>query len=172
MVVIKRYPNRKLYNTETKRYITLDGIAGLIRDGDEVQIIDHVSDEDLTTLTLTQIIFEQEKKRGGFLPQAVLRDLIQAGGERLESITRTPRELFHSVEEEIDRRLQELMNRGELAREEGGRLRQQMLGGRWRGADSAERPVTTADLDRLNAQVDALLSQVDSLLTDDVPNAV
>ena len=68
MPVIKRYPNRKLYDTESKRYITLDGIARLIRKGEEVQVIDHTTDEDLTAVTLTQIIFEQEKKKGGFLP--------------------------------------------------------------------------------------------------------
>ena len=54
MLVIKRYPNRKLYDTEAKRYITLDGIAELIRQGAEVRVIDHTTDEDLTAVTLTQ----------------------------------------------------------------------------------------------------------------------
>ena len=69
-ITIKRYPNRKLYNTDTKRYITLDGIAELIRDGESVQVVDHTTNEDLTSLTLSQIIFEQEKKKSGFLPCA------------------------------------------------------------------------------------------------------
>ena len=71
MVTIKRYPNRKLYNTNSKSYITLDGIAALIRDGSEVEILDHGTGEDLTTVTLTQIIFEQEKKHAGFLPRSI-----------------------------------------------------------------------------------------------------
>ena len=67
MPIIKRYPNRKLYDTEAKKYITLDGIAELIRQGEEVVVIDHTTNEDLTAVTLTQIIFEQEKKSSGFL---------------------------------------------------------------------------------------------------------
>ena len=63
MVTIKRYPNRKLYNTEAKQYITLEGVADLIRQGAEIQVVDHASGEDLTALTLTQITLEQEKKR-------------------------------------------------------------------------------------------------------------
>ena len=84
MPIIKRYPNRKLYNTASKRYITLEGIAKLIRRGQEVQVVDHVTGDDLTALTLSQVIFEQEKKRGDFLPRSVLTGLIQAGGETLD----------------------------------------------------------------------------------------
>ena len=48
MIIVKRYPNRKLYNTSAKQYITLEGVAQLIRDGEEVQIVDHATGEDLT----------------------------------------------------------------------------------------------------------------------------
>jgi polyhydroxyalkanoate synthesis repressor PhaR len=78
MVIIKRYPNRKLYDSEAKKYITLEGVAELIRSGQEVQILDHTTGEDLTAVTFTQIIFEQEKKSGGFLPRSVLTGLVQA----------------------------------------------------------------------------------------------
>ena len=81
MRLIKRYPNRKLYDTEDKMYVTLNGIAELIRDGHDVQVVDHTSGEDLTAVTLTQIIFEQEKRQSGFLPRSVLTGLVQAGGE-------------------------------------------------------------------------------------------
>ena len=56
MPVIKRYPNRKLYDTEAKRYITLDGIAELIREGAEVQVVDHTTDEDLTAVTFEKAL--------------------------------------------------------------------------------------------------------------------
>jgi polyhydroxyalkanoate synthesis repressor PhaR len=88
MPVIKRYPNRKLYDTEAKRYITLDGIAELIRNGAEVQVVDHTTDEDLTAVTLTQIIFEQEKRNSGFLPKSVLTGLVRAGGDTLNTLRR------------------------------------------------------------------------------------
>ena len=88
MLIIKRYPNRKLYDTEAKKYITLDGISDLIRDGQEIQVLDHASGEDLTAVILTQIIFEQEKKNSGFLPRSVLRGLVQAGGDTIGSLRR------------------------------------------------------------------------------------
>jgi polyhydroxyalkanoate synthesis repressor PhaR len=77
MPVIKRYPNRKLYDTAARRYISLDGIADLIRDGAEVQVVEYNTGEDLTALILMQIIVEQEKKQSGFLPQSVLTGLVQ-----------------------------------------------------------------------------------------------
>ena len=63
MLTIKRYTNRKFYDNEEKGYITLDDITARIREGREVQVIDHESGEDITTVVLTQIIFEQEKKQ-------------------------------------------------------------------------------------------------------------
>ena len=63
--VIKRYPNRKLYDTDAKRYVRLNDIAKMIQAGHEIQVVDHTTQEDLTAVTLTQIIFEQEKKEGG-----------------------------------------------------------------------------------------------------------
>ena len=82
MPTIKRYPNRKLYNTETKQYITLDELAELIREGRELEVIDNANGEDLTVLTMTQVLFEQVKKQTGFLPRTLLAGLIQAGGRR------------------------------------------------------------------------------------------
>ena len=72
MLTIKRYPNRKFYDTEEKRYITLDDISSRIREGREVQVIDQGTGEEITSVVLTQIIFEQEKKRAGFVPRSVL----------------------------------------------------------------------------------------------------
>lgn len=130
MLIIKRYPNRKLYDTDAKKYITLDGISDLIRDGKEVQVIDHASGEDLTAVVLTQIIFEQEKKQAGFVPRSVLRGLVQAGGETMTSLRRTlasPLDMLGHVDDEIRRRVQELVKAGEMAEEEGQRLVKKLL---------------------------------------------
>ena len=78
--VIKRYTNRKLYDTVESRYVTLDEIAHMIKGGAEVKIIDNRSKEDLTSVTLAQIIFEEEKKRSQ-MPLGVLREIIRHGGE-------------------------------------------------------------------------------------------
>jgi polyhydroxyalkanoate synthesis repressor PhaR len=166
MPVIKRYPNRKLYDTEAKRYITLAGITDLIRQGAEVQIIDHTSKEDLTAVTLTQIILEQEKKQGGFLPKSVLTSLVQAGGETVGNLRRglaSPLGLLRHVDEEIETRLQNLINRGELAREEGNRLRDKLLARSSKlGEDDLERFLhrrgipTRDELQKLHDKLDAL----------------
>src|SRR4030095_16022472 len=84
--VIKRYANRKLYDTQRSRYVTLDQIADMIRGGDDVKIVDNNSKEDLTTVTLAQIIFEEEKKQKSFLPLHAMRNIIQSGGERIEEL--------------------------------------------------------------------------------------
>lgn len=81
--VIKRYANRKLYDTQHSRYVTLDQIAEMIREGDDVKIIDNKSKEDLTSVTLAQIIFEEEKKQKSFLPLQAMRNIIQTGGESI-----------------------------------------------------------------------------------------
>ena len=84
--VIKRYANRKLYDTQRSRYVTLDQIADMIRAGDDVKIVDNNSKEDLTTVTLAQIIFEEEKKQKSFLPLNAMKNIIQSGGERIEEL--------------------------------------------------------------------------------------
>src|SRR6185295_16604112 len=84
--VVKRYANRKLYDTQRSRYVTLDQIAEMIRGGEDVKIVDNNSKEDLTTITLAQIIFEEEKKQKSFLPLNAMRNIIQSGGERIEEL--------------------------------------------------------------------------------------
>lgn len=83
--IIKRYGNRKLYDTRESRYITLEEIAGFVRDGEDVTVIDNESGGDLTTVAFAQIILEEERRKGGSLPVVVLRDLIRSEGERAEA---------------------------------------------------------------------------------------
>lgn len=119
MPQIKRYPNRKLYNTEAKRYVTLDDITEMIREGDDITVIDHESGDDLTTLTLTQIILEQEKKKTGFLPRSLLTSLIRTGGDTVEQVVRSLQSAVSASEdseqmndessEEVDREEDEML---------------------------------------------------------------
>ena len=140
MPVIKRYPNRKLYNTETKQYITLEEISNLIREGAEVQVLDHTSGEDLTTVTLTQIIFELEKKQSGFLPRSILSGLIQAGGEQISALQRTLASTLgfgHLVEEEIRHRLHILAEEGQLTELEAENLQEKLVSIRFHSIEDA-----------------------------------
>ena len=75
-IVIKKYPNRRLYDTSGSRYINLEDIAGLIRSGKDVQVIDAQTGEDITRVTLTQIIVDDAKQQPTGLPLELLRQLI------------------------------------------------------------------------------------------------
>lgn len=87
---IKRYANRKLYDTANSRYITLEEIAKIVQSGDEILIIDNRTKEDLTAITLTQILFEEEKKQKRLLPLQTLRNVIQSGGDFFQRKMVTP----------------------------------------------------------------------------------
>ena len=75
--IIKRYQNRKLYDTQQSCYVTLDDIAKMIRNSEEVTVVDNKTKRDITASTLSQIIFEAEKKAGDYAPLSVLREIIQ-----------------------------------------------------------------------------------------------
>ncbi len=75
-LLIKRYASRRLYNTETSDYVTLEDIAGFIRDGRDVQIVDLKTGDDLTRQYLLQIVAEHESRGENVLPLSVLTDLV------------------------------------------------------------------------------------------------
>jgi polyhydroxyalkanoate synthesis repressor PhaR len=85
-LLIKRYASRRLYNTETSDYVTLEDIAGFIRAGREVQIIDLKSGDDLTRQYLLQIVAEHESKGESVLPVGVLTDLVRSYTTNVQSV--------------------------------------------------------------------------------------
>ena len=124
--IIKRYQNRKLYDTNASTYVTLDDIAILIRAGEDVQIIDNQSREDLTGITLTQIIFEQEKKKKSLLPLSTLRNIIQSGGEKIvdfvqSSIESGVNSITHA-RDEAEKYLEKIIKKGDVSIEEARHL--------------------------------------------------
>src|SRR5689334_20533340 len=80
-VVIKKYENRRLYDTANSRYVNLDDIAEMVREGAEIQVIDVASGEDLTRVVLTQIIVENAKEPDSGFPVDLLRQMIMASGK-------------------------------------------------------------------------------------------
>jgi len=177
MLTIKRYPNRKFYDTEEKRYITLDDISERIRAGREVQVIDQASGEEITSVVLTQIIFEQEKKQSGFVPRSVLTGLVQAGGYtmgRMRSALSNPLELLKQIDVEIESRIDQLTEQGDLAEDEARRWRDKLLSG---DEDAAQTPEldedqfqrlldergvpTRSELENLTEQIDILMNKLD-----------
>lgn len=77
--IIKRYQNRKLYDTDASCYVTLDEIAEMIQQGEEVTVVDNRNQKDITASTLTQIIFEKQKRSETPVPISTLRHIIQTG---------------------------------------------------------------------------------------------
>jgi len=89
--VIKRYSNRKLYDTKDSRYVTLPQIAEMVRSSEEVQIIDNNTKEDLTEVTLAQIIYEEQKAHSRNVPLQTLKELIHSRTEKvLEGLREGP----------------------------------------------------------------------------------
>ena len=85
-VIIKKYANRRLYNTETSSYITLEHLAAMTREGREFKVVDAKSDEDITHNVLTQIIMEEESRGQTMLPVNFLRQLIAMYGDSMQAM--------------------------------------------------------------------------------------
>lgn len=85
-VIIKKYANRRLYNTETSSYITLDHLAAMTREGRDFKVIDAKTEEDITHNVLTQIIMEEENRGQTMLPVNFLRQLISLYGDSMQSM--------------------------------------------------------------------------------------
>ena len=86
-VIIKKYANRRLYNTGTSTYVTLDDLAVMVKKGEDFTVQDAKSGDDITHSVLTQIIFEQESKTGNtLLPVSFLRQLISFYGDQLQMV--------------------------------------------------------------------------------------
>jgi polyhydroxyalkanoate synthesis repressor PhaR len=96
-VIIKKYANRRLYNTGTSTYVTLEDLANMVKAGEDFQVFDAKTSEDITRSVLTQIIFEQENKEGqNLLPITFLRQLIRFYGDSMQMLV--PRYLEVSID--------------------------------------------------------------------------
>ncbi len=110
--LIKRYSNRKLYDTESSAYIALEDIEEMVREGEELQIVDNSTGEDITGATLAHIVLEQQKVNPSF-PVSVLRGIIQSGEEFFARL-QWPVTQFR---QEFRRRAETLEDRGKAIRE-------------------------------------------------------
>src|SRR5262245_29412598 len=111
--LVKRYGNRKLYDTSESRYVTLDEIGRWVKAGEDVKILENDSGEDLTAVTFAQIILEEERKKSGLLSLRVLRELIQHGESALQNLAAT-----------VDRGMEAIRSAPERARRVGDELTQ------------------------------------------------
>jgi polyhydroxyalkanoate synthesis repressor PhaR len=172
MQIIKKYANRKLYHTNRKQYITLDGVAQLVAENQHVRILDNETGEDITASILVQAILHTRQQREGGVSLSMLLGLVQAGGDALSGFRRSMLGVLGGqdyVEAEIQRRLDLLTDEGSLSPEEAERLHslllRQDLAGPPGDTDTPERILPgRGDIARLHTQIDALAAAVEQLL--------
>ncbi len=85
MRIVKRYPNRKLYDATARRYVTLDDIARLVRRGEDVRVLDRATNQDVTTVTLSQVLHARERRRKIPLPRSAFTGLLRRGSSHADA---------------------------------------------------------------------------------------
>jgi polyhydroxyalkanoate synthesis repressor PhaR len=155
--VIKRYSNRKLYDTQESRYVTLEEIEEMIRAGREISVADAASGDDLTSVTLTQIILENERNRRANLPSAFLHQLIKHGEAWQDFVQRTMRsslEGFVSNQRDMERVFREWSARSGWG---------PVTGASAPASGSEPRRETEAEAEKLREEVSAVRDRLRSL---------
>jgi len=142
--LIKKYANRKLYDTRTSRYITLDGIAQLVRDGHEVMVVDRDNGSDLTQVTLSQIVLSEEKRGPARIVDAG-GEMLQERGQALLDYVRKTLNVPSDIRTQVERRREGLETMADDAIERT--LRRLRI-------------PTRHDIDRINARLDQMASQL------------
>ncbi|MBB4121015.1 polyhydroxyalkanoate synthesis repressor PhaR [Martelella radicis] len=176
---IKKYANRRLYNTGTSSYVTLEDLADMVKQGEEFTVQDAKSGEDITHTVLTQIIFEQEAKSGqGILPVSFLREIIGYYGDQMQAMLpgfldnamKAFSEQQAHMREQMDKALYENpLKREYYRKEEAARRVPVGASGSYRAQnDDSEEPATavhavSGDLDDLRRQLRVLQDRIDNL---------
>ena len=119
---IKRYGNRKLYDTQNSRYVTLDEISTMVRNGEDICVIDNRTNEDLTSITLTQIMLEEEKNKKNALPLSLLKNLIQQSGESLADWVQKGKDSLTTMTQEGKEQITRIIEKGHETREESSQI--------------------------------------------------
>jgi polyhydroxyalkanoate synthesis repressor PhaR len=186
-VTIKKYANRRLYNTGTSTYVTLEDLAAMVKAGEDFVVYDAKTGEEITRSVLTQIIFEQENKEGqNLLPIAFLRQLIRFYGDSMqmlvprylevsiESLTREQEKFrqqmaqafgvgaFTSLEEQV-RRNMEMFERAFAMFAPFARRESAAAAGGEAAAEAEKTPPKAGDIDDLKRQLDEMQRKVDRL---------
>jgi polyhydroxyalkanoate synthesis repressor PhaR len=145
--LIKKYANRKLYDTRTSRYITLEGIAELVREGHEIKVVDRDNGHDLTQVTLSQVVLSQEKNGPARLVDAG-GEVIRERGQALLDYVRKTLNVPSDLGSEMERRRGDFEGRADEAIETA--LRRLRI-------------PTHTEIDRINARLDRISAQLKNL---------
>lgn len=165
-ILIKRYANRKLYNTETSRYITLRGVGELLDRGEEVRVVDNETGEDITQVALSQILVDNKRSRE--VPSdTLLTQILSRGGDAVYSAIRKSVDDASDGLGEFQERFRQLVQRGEAVRGRSfgwERRERESHEERPEPADPAAWPSRT-EIDRLNRNLERVAAALDRLET-------
>lgn len=177
-LLIKRYASRRLYNTETSDYVTLEDIAGFIRDGRDVQIVDLKSGDDLTRQYLLQIIADHESRGENVLPLDVLTDLVRSYTTQAQSVVPQFLAMSFDMLRDGQSKMMESMTNPMAAMPGFEAMKAQQeafmkamtggLGNSWSGPSPEDEPETDNDggsteLDDIRAQLAAMQQQLSKM---------
>ncbi len=176
-LLIKRYASRRLYNTETSDYVTLEDIAGFIRDGREVQIVDLKSGDDLTRQYLLQIIAEHESRGENVLPVNVLNDLVRSymipGGGMMPQFLQSSFDMLRENQAKMVKNMTAMNPMSKMPGFEAMKAQQEAflkamtggLAGNWTSAPTPEEPEEESgeDLDAIKKQLADLQDKLSKL---------
>jgi polyhydroxyalkanoate synthesis repressor PhaR len=154
---IRRYENRKLYDAQARRYVTLDELSRLVGGGTEVRVVEQRTGEDITTLVLAQVVLEGIKQRTATIPHQVLSRLIRLGAGRAAGSFAEwldPQEASTRARHEAERIVSGLVQRGRLTLDEALALRQEIAGSAQRLMAEAQAGVQARLRGLLEAQKD------------------
>ena len=163
-VLIKRYANRKLYNTESSRYITLKGISELVREGKDIKVIDNESGDEITPIILSQILVDDQKQTSqtSGVPGSVLTELIQRSGDALYNVfSRSVGDVSENLSEARANVKQWIQTRGEAAALDTAEISQAVQRAVERVLRVVDLP-TRGDLEALNKNLERLASALEA----------
>ena len=125
--LIKRYENRKLYDTRARHYVTLEGIAHLVVLGEDVRVIDQASGQEITSTVLAQVVFERVRQQTADVPKHLLAQLIRLGSAPAKALDwEAPQKLTAQARGEAERIVADLIKRGQLTLDEALALRKEI----------------------------------------------
>ena len=183
---IKKYANRKFYDAEEKQYVSLSGIASLVREGEDIHVVDNETGEDITGLVLSQILRDLERQ-GSFLPQTLLTALVRRGSgglKHLRGSLQASLKALEALEDEIQERVDSMAERGEITLTEAQEFREELLARARQRQSSMEDSIleeiedslarlgvpTRSDVEGLHSQLDEIGIKLDSLLSSSQPD--